>query len=434
MNALKFTKECVESIENNTDYPHEIIFIDNGSTDGTVDYLETLQKTNPHYRVNANESNLGFAAGNNQGVKAARGKYVMLLNNDVLVSRGWLEDLVAALERDRRIGMVGPVTNHISGRQVIADVPYADTPGFHEFAARVRAAKKGTVTPRRRIAGFAFLMRKQLYDELGGLEESFGSGNYEDDDLCLRVRERNQAVMVAEGVFIHHYGSRTFSANKIDYSTSMKRNAGLFRKRWPQVDHRWLLELDEPLAAAHQATLDQAATLMEQNELDSAAALCEEVLKENPLSEQAYYGLGLIAYMRDDRALARSHYRAAHNRAPDWAPPIRSLAQLDLIEGDLAAARAALVNLLENGPDDLDARRLLAQVLLKQEHFDEGIGLLTSIIESDPRDWQAHFMMAGIYDELDRAEEVVKHCGLVLEVQPEHEEAGRLLTKYSKKD
>ena len=433
-NALDYTRECVESIRNNTDYPYEIVFVDNGSTDGTVDYLETLQLNNPHYRVIANENNLGFAAGNNQGAKAARGTYVMLLNNDVLVSRGWLEDLVTALERDPRIGMVGPVTNHISGRQVITDVPYTDTPGFHEFAARVRSAKKGIVTPRRRIAGFAFLMRKDLYDDLGGLEESFGSGNYEDDDLCLRVRERDYAVMVDEGAFIHHYGSRTFNANKIDYNTSMKRNEGLFQKRWPQVDHRWLLEMDEPLVAVHKAMLDQAATLMEQSELESATALCEAVLKENPLSEQAYYGLGLIAYMRDDQALARSSYRAALNRAPNWAPPIRSLAQLDLIENDLAAAKVALVNLLDNEPDDLDARRLLAQVLLKQEHFDEGISLLTSIIESDPRDWQAHLMMAGIYDELDRAEDVVKHCGVVLEVQPEHDEASRLLIKYSKKD
>ena len=121
---------------------------------------------------------------------------MLLLNNDVLVGSGWLEDMVAALEQDAQIGMVGPVTNHISGRQRIADIPCDDTPGFHKFAGRVREAHRGKLTPRRRIAGFAILMRKVLYDELGDLDEMYGSGNYEDDDLCLRVRARGYAVMV----------------------------------------------------------------------------------------------------------------------------------------------------------------------------------------------------------------------------------------------
>jgi len=145
-NALEYTKECIESIRHHTSYPHEIILVDNASSDGTVEYLEQVVADNPHIRLIANDSNRGFAAGNNQGVAAARGDYVLLLNNDVLVGSGWLEDMVAALEQDSQIGMVGPVTNHISGRQRIADIPYDDTPGFHEFAGRVREAHRGKLT------------------------------------------------------------------------------------------------------------------------------------------------------------------------------------------------------------------------------------------------------------------------------------------------
>ena len=92
-NALEYTQKCVNSIQNHTRYPHEIVFVDNASTDGTVEYLRNLVKGHSNYKLIENRENRGFAAGNNQGVSAASGEYVMLLNNDVLVSDGWLENL-----------------------------------------------------------------------------------------------------------------------------------------------------------------------------------------------------------------------------------------------------------------------------------------------------------------------------------------------------
>ncbi|MFN3531094.1 MAG: glycosyltransferase [Candidatus Brocadia sp.] len=292
-NALEYTKKCIDSIQHHTNYLHEIIFVDNGSTDGTVEYLRKLVKEYPNYKLIENQENKGFAAGNNQGVSAASGDYVMLLNNDVLVSDGWLEGLVESLERDEKIGMVGPITNSISGRQMVRNIPYTDEKGFHIFSQKIRKAYNGRLTPRYRIAGFAILMRKALYEEVGGLDESFGTGNYEDDDLCLKVREKGYAIMVDESVFIHHYRSQTFIENKIDYRKSLSVNESRFREKWPNVDYEQLLELHENLIDTNIALVTQGQQALELRDTDKAIELYLKVLKTNPIDEAALYGIGL---------------------------------------------------------------------------------------------------------------------------------------------
>ncbi len=429
-NALEYTRECVESIRYHTAYPHEIIFIDNASSDGTVQYLEQVVAENPHYRMITNADNRGFAAGNNQGVKDARGDYVLLLNNDVLVSSGWLEDMVAAFERDPQIGMVGPITNHLSGRQVIADIPYTDTPGFHNFADQVRSANRGTVTPRRRIAGFAILMSKALYDELGGLEEIFGSGNYEDDDLCLRVRERGYAIMVDEGTFIHHYGSKTFVANQLDQQASLDHNEILFRERWPEIDHDWLLEIGTPLTHDHKARLDAAADLITQGDLEAAEQNCRTVISENPISSQAYYGLGVIAQRNGDSGAAKQQFQRAYAIDPTSVATIKQLAEIDLLTGEASVAQRSILSHLEKNPEDIEALFILARALLAQEMFEEAVPLLLNITNLEPAHWEAHLTMALLHDELEQAAEVLKHAHAVLEHNPGLSEAQQLIDKY----
>ena len=87
-NALGFTKKCIKSIFQNTKCSYEIIFVDNASSDGTVEYLNSLIN-NTNHKLIINKKNLGFSKGNNIGVKFATGKYIMLLNNDTLVPLGW---------------------------------------------------------------------------------------------------------------------------------------------------------------------------------------------------------------------------------------------------------------------------------------------------------------------------------------------------------
>ncbi|MDR4508971.1 MAG: glycosyltransferase [Candidatus Brocadiaceae bacterium] len=290
-NALEYTRMCIKSIQNHTIHPYEIIFVDNGSTDGTIDFLEKIIDQNTNYKLIKNNENKGFSAGNNLGIAAAKGTYVMLLNNDVLVSDYWLRSMVRCIEKDEKIGMVGPITNFISGRQAIKEVPYSDENGFYDFANKLREHNKGRLTPRRRIAGFALLMKKTLYEELGGLDETFGIGNFEDDDLCVRARQKGYAIMVDESAYIHHFGNQTFKANKMNYQKNLNEKLALFNKKWPEVDYSELLELRQSLEDSNRELCVKGKQALDAGNIEDARVAFMKVLLSNPIDSNALSGI-----------------------------------------------------------------------------------------------------------------------------------------------
>src|SRR4051812_33695377 len=115
-NQLHITHMCLESIRCYTDEPYELIVVDNGSTDETVNYL----KSQADVKVILNDKNLGFAKGCNQGMEVATGDTLLFLNNDTIVTSNWLTTMLQVLYKDEDIGVVGPVTNYASGQQQIA--------------------------------------------------------------------------------------------------------------------------------------------------------------------------------------------------------------------------------------------------------------------------------------------------------------------------
>ena len=137
-NQLKYTIECVESIRKHTREAHEIIFVDNGSTDGTRKWLKKLAKNNSHYKLIENKKNLGFSKGCNQGIEASSGEYILLLNNDVVVTENWLAGMLERLNSAPDIGIVGPMTNNISGPQKVPVVDYTSIDGLAAYARAFR--------------------------------------------------------------------------------------------------------------------------------------------------------------------------------------------------------------------------------------------------------------------------------------------------------
>ncbi len=237
-NALSYTRRCVAALQAHTTEPHEVVFVDNGSNDGTADYLAELAARHPHYRLIRNARNLGYAAGNNQGLAAARGEQLVLLNNDVVVTEGWLGRLLACARRHAAVGLVGPFTNRISGPQQLPEVDY-DTEsleGLDAWARRLAREQAGQQQIHWRAVGFCLLIKRAVLEKIGGLDERFGRGNFEDDDLCLRARLAGFATILARDCFVHHYGGRTFAACGIDFAASMEENWRIFREKWGVPD------------------------------------------------------------------------------------------------------------------------------------------------------------------------------------------------------
>jgi GT2 family glycosyltransferase len=226
-NAPEYTEIAIASIREHTRLPYEIIIIDNGSGPDTVSRLQKI----PGIRVIYNAVNTGFAFGCNQGLAAARGTHVVLLNNDVVVTDDWLEALIAVQQRHPTVGCSAPRTNKAAGIQKL-DVPYQSLDEMPAFAAQRAIEQKGRWTYQARVIGFCLCLDRRVVDEIGGLDPGYGTGNFEDDDYCMRIRAAGYEIALCEDSFIHHFGSVTFRANGVDYIHTLDRNLDRFVNHW----------------------------------------------------------------------------------------------------------------------------------------------------------------------------------------------------------
>jgi GT2 family glycosyltransferase/Flp pilus assembly protein TadD len=140
--------------------------------------------------------------------------------------------MLAVFQRFPEVGLVGPVSNCVSGPQLISPVRYKRLADLPAFAVEVATANAGQTAEVPRLVGFCLLMRRAVVEKLGGLDERFGSGNFEDDDICLRAGFAGFKLRIAGDSFVHHTGSQTFKGAKIDFSASMLRNWELFKEKW----------------------------------------------------------------------------------------------------------------------------------------------------------------------------------------------------------
>ena len=212
-NNLALTRLCLASLQRAAGaLPFEIIVVDNASADGTPTWLrETDARGLLPLTVVANAHNAGFAAANNQAARRARGDVLVFLNNDCVVVPGWLETLVAHLDREPSLGLVGPVTNSGGNGEAQLGTRYAGIDGMHAFAAAYTGAHAGVVEDVPMLALFCAAMPKERFAAVGGLDERYGRGLFEDDDLALAVRRHGWRVALARDVFVHHYGGAAFS-------------------------------------------------------------------------------------------------------------------------------------------------------------------------------------------------------------------------------
>jgi GT2 family glycosyltransferase len=225
---LDLTRLCLASVQRAvTTTPYEIIAVDNASPDGTAAWLQEAARLLP-MTVVANHDNRGFAAANNQAAALARGDVLVFLNNDTVVTDGWLDRLCAHLD-DARIGLVGPLTNSC-GNQAELGTQYTDLDAMAGFAASV-------VEPRAEdlpmLTLFCAAMPRALFQAIGGLDEGYGLGMFEDDDLSEAVRREGRRVVLARDVFVHHYGGAAFSRlSDQKYLRIWWENRRRFEKKW----------------------------------------------------------------------------------------------------------------------------------------------------------------------------------------------------------
>jgi len=238
-NQWAFTEACLDSLAAHTDPPHEIIIIDNASSDGTAEHLRRRTGRNGGIAVITNQRNLGFTPAANQGLRAAAGEFVLLLNNDTVLTAGWLEGLQQVAGSDDRIGIVAPKlvrpeTGRLQGigalvfcqdglRPPVGEGLPPDTPGLqHPFEIQY-------------AEGSCMLIKRAVIDAIGYLDECFAPAYYEDTDYCFRAREAGFRIVYAPGSTVWHHSTVTAQAVRREDSSlqeAQARNDRIFRERW----------------------------------------------------------------------------------------------------------------------------------------------------------------------------------------------------------
>lgn len=218
-NQLEHTKRCIEAVRASTDMNDcEIIVVDNASTDGTREWLTEKQEHGDIVIAHFEDENIGVPAGWNRGLSLSNPltDYLVILNNDVFVTPGWLEKMIRIAELsplNGPIGMVGPVTNYASGPQGNGQIGLGMTVIFW------------------RLVGFCLLIKREVIDKVGLFDERFGRGNFEDDDYCLRVIEAGYKNVICGDCFVYHAGSASWEPGALN--EQLIKNKKIFDEKWP---------------------------------------------------------------------------------------------------------------------------------------------------------------------------------------------------------
>ena len=187
---------------------YEVILVDDGSTDGTREWIAGLGEP---YRVLLNDRNLGFGAATNRGASVARGRILALLNNDLVLRRGWLPPMLGALRLlGWRAGLVGNVQFDAASGAVDHAGIFVNEKGKPEHERRLPHPLSVLLRPRRAafaVTGACVLVRAATWRRLGGFDEAYVNG-CEDVDFCLRARQAGLVNVVAlRSRVLHHVSS-----------------------------------------------------------------------------------------------------------------------------------------------------------------------------------------------------------------------------------
>jgi GT2 family glycosyltransferase/Flp pilus assembly protein TadD len=435
-NQVEYTRKCLDSIFKYTEEPFELIVVDNGSTDRTAEYLNgvgegsvevggwrlkvyekgrttgaekaLLEEENPrrkgggkgkkkrkdltarcacqNFKVIRNEENRGFAGGNNQGIAAAMGDYILLINNDVVVTPGWLGRLIACSEQKPQIGIVGPVSNYVSGPQQVKGVAYpTDTlENLNQFAQDYAKQHQGQYRPFWRVVGFCMLIKQAVVEKIGGLDGRYGLGNFEDDDFSLRATLAGFESWIAEDCYVHHFGNRTFVGAQINYRESLNRNWEIFKRKWgipTEVGYGTPYDMGKVLRQGFmpdkhycplnpkEYTVAYGEELFSSGEVEGAKTIFHKILHQDPQNVEALNNLGVISFQQGEIDEAGSYFAHVLGIEPNYFESIENMGNCLVAKKTFSEAIGWFKKALEMRPDEVGLLNSLANCFVQIENF-----------------------------------------------------------------
>lgn len=263
-NACDYTKYCIDSIRRYTDVPYHLTVVDNGSTDETLNYL----RFQPDVRVIVNKENVGYGGAINQGYEAEPTHFVCAMNNDIVVSPGWLKTMTQTLRENPDIGLLGTLRPasfclHPDGnrntRMVLKETmgetlpnpeewlkKYCHPFGYQDFCNEVKRVNNFGLRivdgPPSFISTCCVLANSDVIEEVGGLADTrFLKYGSEDADLCWRISTAGYKVGITSETYIHHYKHISTEADNFDREKLTEENNRVFYQKWQDEIGRFLI-------------------------------------------------------------------------------------------------------------------------------------------------------------------------------------------------
>ncbi len=223
----KATKPFIDSLYKYTDKDKfNLIIVDNASTDGTIEYLKEIASLHNNIEVIFNNENLGYSKGNNIGIERAlkrTGELIGLLNNDILFTPNWLEDLEQTFICNENVGMVSP---RINDKCKLSVDNYLD--GYKKFLSKFKNDIREVVTP----FFCCVFVKREVFEKIGLFDENYTPAYWEDNDLSFRCMYAGFRCLYNNRVFVYHNHSSSCK-NLSARNEIFERNRQYFYKKHP---------------------------------------------------------------------------------------------------------------------------------------------------------------------------------------------------------
>ncbi len=252
-NALEYVRCCLAAAASQQDgFSIGVIVVDDGSGRDTADLLEAFCAANAGFTLLRHASSIGYTRAVNSGLRASRAPFVVLLNSDTVVTRGWLKNMMRCMASGPAIGIVGPLSNaggwqnvpellNADGSYAVNTLPDGMTPA--EMASLVASASTRMFPRVPAVNGFCMMIARAVIERVGWMDEdTFPVGYGEETDYCLRAAERGFEMAIADDAYVFHAKSKSFGHQRRQELSAAGDHA-LRRKHTPQRVDRLLQQL-----------------------------------------------------------------------------------------------------------------------------------------------------------------------------------------------
>ncbi|RKY29415.1 MAG: hypothetical protein DRP74_08865 [Candidatus Omnitrophota bacterium] len=219
-NQLEYTKTCLGSIKKYTQYPHRIIIVDDASDRETQEYLGNLNNKQEIFLIR-NETNLGWLKSANKGLSQAKAEYICLMNNDTVVTEGWLEEMINIAEKEKDIGLINPSWEK------------PNRASLDNYARNIKKFR-GQYIETDWARGFCILIKREVIDKIGYFDEVYSPGYFDDHDFSVRAIKKGFRCLRSRASFVWHYRNITFQEKLKNeaFNRVFERNRKIFYQKW----------------------------------------------------------------------------------------------------------------------------------------------------------------------------------------------------------